>query len=167
MLVASHSASTRDHCSLPVALRALQLPAVLPRAYRRGPEKTSARHQHLLLSLDVLDAELVGPARQEFIELRLGGPDNLVLQHLYQPVDRGIADYGLERPVILVLKVYEHREGLLPLLKDGREWDHVIRHGRLQFERCRPRIGDVDNDEVGEVTQQPSRRSSWSRAYRS
>jgi hypothetical protein len=36
---------------------------------------------------DVLDAKLLGPPRQEFIELRLGGPDNLVLQHLYQPVD--------------------------------------------------------------------------------
>ena len=46
-----------------------------------------ARHQHLLLSLDVLDAKLVGPARQEFIELRLGGPDDLVLQHLYQSPD--------------------------------------------------------------------------------
>jgi hypothetical protein len=39
-----------------------------------------------LVSLGVLDAKLVGPARQEFIELRLGGSDNLVLQHLYQPV---------------------------------------------------------------------------------
>ena len=38
-------------------------------------------------ALDVLDAKLLGPPRQEFIELRLGGPDNLVLQHLYQPVD--------------------------------------------------------------------------------
>jgi hypothetical protein len=36
---------------------------------------------------DVLDAKLVGPARQEFVELGLGGPDNLVLQHLYQSVD--------------------------------------------------------------------------------
>ena len=36
---------------------------------------------------DVLDAKLFGPARQEFVELRLGGPDNLVLQHFYQPVD--------------------------------------------------------------------------------
>jgi len=31
-----------------------------------------------LLSLDVLDAKVVGPARQEFNELRLGVPDNLV-----------------------------------------------------------------------------------------
>jgi len=44
---------------------------------------------------DVLDAKLLGPPRQEFVELRLGGPDNLVLQHLYQPVDRGLAEYGL------------------------------------------------------------------------
>jgi hypothetical protein len=36
---------------------------------------------------DVLDAKLVSAPRREFIELRLGGPDNLVLQHLYQPVD--------------------------------------------------------------------------------
>jgi hypothetical protein len=35
---------------------------------------------------DVLDAKLIGPARQEFVELRLRGPDNLVLQHFYQPV---------------------------------------------------------------------------------
>jgi hypothetical protein len=39
------------------------------------------------LSLDVLDANFVGPARQELIELRLGGPNNFVLQYLYQPVD--------------------------------------------------------------------------------
>lgn len=36
--------------------------------------------------LHVLDAKSPGPPRQEFIELRLGGPDDLVLQHLYQPV---------------------------------------------------------------------------------
>ena len=36
---------------------------------------------------DVLDAKLLGPPRQEFVELCLGGPDNLFLQHLYQPVD--------------------------------------------------------------------------------
>ena len=57
-----------------------------------------------------------GAPRQEFIELRLGGDDNLVLQHLYQPVDGGILDYGLEHPVVLVLKVYEHRERILPFL---------------------------------------------------
>jgi hypothetical protein len=62
----------------------------------------------VVVALDVLDAKLVGSARQEFVELRLGGPDNLVLQHLYQPLDRGIADYGLEHPVALVLQVYEH-----------------------------------------------------------
>src|SRR5262249_47649981 len=39
-----------------------------------------------LVSLDVLAATLVVAARQEFIELRLGGSDNLVLQQLYQPV---------------------------------------------------------------------------------
>ena len=42
---------------------------------------------------------IAGGPRQEFVELRLGGPDNLVFQHLYQPVDRGIADCGLEHPV--------------------------------------------------------------------
>jgi hypothetical protein len=36
---------------------------------------------------DVLDAKSLSSARQEFVELGLGGPDNLVLQHLYQPVD--------------------------------------------------------------------------------
>ena len=36
---------------------------------------------------DVLDAKLLGPPRQEFVELRLGRPDNLILQHLYQPLD--------------------------------------------------------------------------------
>jgi hypothetical protein len=37
--------------------------------------------------LYVLDAKLLGPPRQEFVELRLGGLDDLVLQHIYQPVD--------------------------------------------------------------------------------
>jgi len=50
---------------------------------------------------DGLDAKLIGPARQEFVELRLGGPDNLVLQYLYQPVDRRIANYGLEHPFVV------------------------------------------------------------------
>jgi hypothetical protein len=36
--------------------------------------------------LDLLDAKLLGPPRQEFVELRLGGPDNLVLQCLNQSV---------------------------------------------------------------------------------
>jgi hypothetical protein len=40
-------------------------------------------------------------------------------------------------------------------LKDGGERDRVVRHGRLQFERCRPRVGNVDNHEVGQGTQQP------------
>src|SRR5262249_44794057 len=52
-----------------------------PRASRRGTLKRP---------LDVLDTKLVRPPRQEFVELRLGGPDNLVLQHLFQPIDRGI-----------------------------------------------------------------------------
>ena len=56
-----------------------------------------------LLSLDVLDAKLVGPARQEFIELRLSGPDTLVLQHLYQPVDRGIGDGHTAPPLSSVM----------------------------------------------------------------
>jgi class 3 adenylate cyclase len=57
---------------------------------------------------EVFDVKLLGPPRQEFVELRLCGPDNLVLQHLHQPVDRGIADHGLEHPVVLVPQVYEH-----------------------------------------------------------
>ena len=32
---------------------------------------------------DVLDAKLLGPPRQEFVELRLCRPDDLVLQHFY------------------------------------------------------------------------------------
>jgi hypothetical protein len=55
--------------------------------------------------------------------------------------------------MVFVLKVYEHGEGLFPLLKNR----DVVRHGRLQFKGCRPRIGDVDNDEVGQVTQRPHR----------
>ena len=43
-----------------------------------------ARHSQ---GSDILDAKLVGPPREEFVELRLGGPDNLVLQHFYQPVN--------------------------------------------------------------------------------
>jgi hypothetical protein len=50
----------------------------------RGPPNKLVERS---LSLDVLDAKFVGPARQEFIELRLSGPDNFVLQHLYQPVN--------------------------------------------------------------------------------
>jgi hypothetical protein len=38
----------------------------------------------------------------------IGLMKNFVLQYLYQPVDGGIADYGLEHPVVLVLQVYEH-----------------------------------------------------------
>jgi len=37
--------------------------------------------------LDVLDAELLRPACEEFIEFRLGRLNNLDLEHLYQPVD--------------------------------------------------------------------------------
>ena len=36
---------------------------------------------------DVLDAKSLSSARQEFVEFRLGGPGNFVLQHFYQPVD--------------------------------------------------------------------------------
>ena len=37
---------------------------------------------------DVLDAKSLSSARQEFVELRLGGPDNFALQHdwVLQPV---------------------------------------------------------------------------------
>ena len=37
-------------------------------------------------ALDLLDTQLLGPPRQEFIELSLSAPDDLVLQYLYQPV---------------------------------------------------------------------------------
>jgi hypothetical protein len=39
----------------------------------------------------------------------------------------------------------------------GANGHHVVRHSRLQFKRCRPRVGDVDDDEVGQVRQQPHR----------
>src|SRR5262245_28635286 len=90
-----------------------------------------------LAGSDILNAKLLRPPCQEFVELRLGGPDNLFLQHFYQPIDRGIADYGSEHPVVLVLKVNEHREWVFFLLKDGDERNHVVRHGGLQFEWCR------------------------------
>ena len=32
-----------------------------------------------------------------------------------------------------------------------------MRHSRLQFKRCGPRVGNVDNDKLGQVTQQPDR----------
>ena len=65
-------------------------------------------------ALNALDAKLLGPPRQEFVELRLGGPDNLVLQHLDQPIDRGIADYGLEHPIVLVLQSTNIENGCSP-----------------------------------------------------
>jgi hypothetical protein len=55
------------------------------------------------------------------IEFRLGGLDNLVLQYLYPAVD------------LVSLKVYEHREGGLPLQQDWDERHHAIRRGYLQF----------------------------------
>ena len=55
---------------------------------RRHPDEPFEGIVRLLCdALHVLDAKLVGPACQEFIELRLGGPHDLLLQHLYQPVD--------------------------------------------------------------------------------
>jgi len=66
----------------------------------KNPGCEAVRRDRGRLVLDLLDTKLLGPPGQEFVELRLGGPDNLVLQHLYQPVDRGIAVYGLEHPVI-------------------------------------------------------------------
>ena len=38
-----------------------------------------------------------------------------------------------------------------------RSYPTVVRHGCLQFERCRPRVGNVDNDEMREVTEQSDR----------
>jgi hypothetical protein len=35
---------------------------------------------------DILNAKLLGAPRQQFIEFGLGGPDDLLLQHLHQPV---------------------------------------------------------------------------------
>jgi hypothetical protein len=46
-------------------------PAIILSAATQPPAKLVERSM-ILLSLDVLDAKLVGPARQEFIELRLG-----------------------------------------------------------------------------------------------
>ena len=42
---------------------------------RRSPDRDFEQLGRSLLSLDVLDTKLVGPARQEFIELRLGAHD--------------------------------------------------------------------------------------------
>jgi len=103
---------------------------------------------------DILNAKLLRPPRQEFVELRLGGPDNLVLQHLYQPVDRGIADYRLEHPVVLVLQVYEHRERFLPLLKDGNERDHVVRHDCTPLRFWFPDGGRLAGDAGDELHEQ-------------
>jgi hypothetical protein len=36
----------------------------------------------------------------------------------------------------------------------GRERDHDLGHGRLQFERRRFRVGDVGDDELREASQQ-------------
>jgi hypothetical protein len=41
----------------------------------------------------VLDTEPLGAPSEQLIKLRFGRPDDLLLQHLNQPVDRGIADY--------------------------------------------------------------------------
>jgi hypothetical protein len=46
-------------------------------------DKLVERAGRSLLLLDVLDAKLVGPPREQFIELRLGRLNNLVLQYLY------------------------------------------------------------------------------------
>ena len=73
--------------------RVSQLCALAPAAWRywqrcAGPRRGSvASPRNFVDYLYVLDAKLLGPPRQEFIELRLGGPDNLVLEYLYQPVD--------------------------------------------------------------------------------
>ena len=52
--------------------------------YSRGPSEYSRVKE--LHALDILDAKLLGPPRQEFVKFRFGGPDNLVLKHLYQPL---------------------------------------------------------------------------------
>jgi len=50
------------------------------------------KHLVLLRGLDNFHAKFAVPPLQELIEFRLGAPDNLVLHHLDQPVDGGIAD---------------------------------------------------------------------------
>src|SRR5215470_3150968 len=79
-------------------------------------------------SLDVLDAKLLRPPGQEFIEFRFCRPENLILERFNQTIDRGIFDYRLDHPVVFVLNIYEHREGILSFLQDRDEWHHVIRH---------------------------------------
>ena len=63
-------------------------------------------------SLDVLDAKLVGPARQEFIELHLGGPDNLVLTPLSagRPRDSGLRVGAPSRTCSASLRTSRKRE---------------------------------------------------------
>jgi hypothetical protein len=51
------------------------------RHYARGLTGNSRLKSSMLL--DVLYAKLLGAPRQELIEFRLSGPDNLVLQYLY------------------------------------------------------------------------------------
>src|SRR6516165_8639398 len=87
-----------------------------------------------LTALSFLSAKWCRSPSQQFIKLRLGWPNNLVLQHLYQPVGRGVDDH-IKYPVVFVLKVYEHCKGGLPFLQDGGERDHVVRHSRLQLKR--------------------------------
>jgi hypothetical protein len=56
----------------------IQLAAMYP-----GSRAECLTTLHVCDALDLLDPQLLGPARPEFIELRLGGPDHLVLQHLH------------------------------------------------------------------------------------
>jgi hypothetical protein len=57
----------------------------------------------LVTGLDVLDAKLVGPARQEFVELHLGGPDERMkraghLPALLKPVMRRFSSRNFPPP---------------------------------------------------------------------
>ena len=63
--------------------------------HRRLPQSSSASRftasavwrSTLKSGSDILNAKSLRPPRQEFVELRLGGPDDLLLQRLCELVD--------------------------------------------------------------------------------
>src|SRR5262245_17109837 len=109
-------------------------------------------------ALDILDTKLLRPARQEFVELRPGGPDNLDSSRSISRSTEGYFITGLSTPIVPVLKVYKHRRTVPP---QPEEWGRTgqCSSGTVapKFKRCRPRVGDVDDDEVRQVTEQPRR----------
>src|SRR5262245_44575272 len=109
-------------------------------------------------ALDILDTKLLRPARQEFVELRPGGPDNLDSSRSISRSTEGYFITGLSTPIVPVLKVYKHRR---TVPHQPEEWGRTgpCSPGTVapKFKRCRPRVGDVDDDEVRQVTEQPRR----------